>query len=197
MANDDEGAGGDVVDMWAPFQPGAAARKRKPTGRRRIEHPQLGELYCGVADTNKQRTSISIPQEMMDRMAFWQAKLKGTPFDSHQGMVRHGLHLVLEQLDQCDDVMLHPELRAWVAVDKARAQAEQDIRFAHETTELATRTIVAMEASVERGDAVTLARNIGKAEGTLELLPPKPRTMLAERIKHFESELAAMQRDGR
>lgn len=191
MAEDDQGA--NVVDLWAPFGSGATARKRTQA-RRRIEHPQLGELYCGVADHNKQRTSISIPQEMMDRMSFWQAKLKGTPFDSHQGMVRHGLHLVLEQLDQCDDVMMHPELRAWVQVDRARAQAEQEIRFAQETTELATRTIVSMEVAVERGDAVTLARNIGKAEGTLELLPPKPRKMLGDKIAEMLGELEKLQR---
>jgi hypothetical protein len=183
----------NVVDLWsfAGDEPGERKGRKRGQGKP-ISHPQLGDLYCGASDSKGHRTTISMPQEMVDRMGAWQARLKGTPFDTHQGMLRHGAHIVLEMLDQCDDVVVDPELRRWIEVDKANAQQEQELRFVQETTKLVSLTVQTLEACVEQNDPIALARQLGRAENALDMLAPKPRKVMAGKIKEFEGELERM-----
>lgn len=194
-----------MVSLWGDYAGGVEeakqaiarqGRRGKGPGtrapRQPISHPQLGELYAGASDHRGHRTTISMPQDLADRASAWQAKLKGTPFDSHQGMIRHGLHVVLQMLDECDDVEMHPELKRWIQIDRAQAEAEQELRFTEAMTKLGSTVVQAMETAVDRNDAVALARQIGKAEGAMEMLAPKPRRMLQEKVDEYNRTLDAM-----
>lgn len=170
-------------------------RKRGRPKKTHVAHPQLGDLYAGAADSKGHRTTISVPQDLADRMASWQAKLKGSPFDSPQGMVRHALHILMDMLDEVDDVQVHPELRRWLELDKARAQAEQEQRFVRDMGSLVEVVKGSMQMAFEQRDAVMLAKQIGKAEVALEGLSPSSREMLETAIEGYERELSKMMKD--
>lgn len=185
----------EAFDPWELVEGNGEDEPRGRKGKRQGSyHPILGELRGGASDAKGHRTTISIPQELSDRMAVWQAKLHGTPFDSHQGMIRHAVHMLMDALGEAEekDATITPELAVWIRLSEATAIAEQDARFQGEIKRLVETYKGTLDDVMASGDAERLELSIRQAERSLELLPPVSARALEDALVNYRAQLERM-----
>lgn len=180
----------NVRNLWAtekdddePVKKGGNQRRpRRPT------HPTIGTIYAGVYDRNKQRTTMALPMETMDRIREYNARWKGTPFESAEGLVRH---CVLNQLTQWDEmgVELPKELLRWMAIEKAETTSQQNKAL----QEKQTKAIVSFSESWETiwlsGDRPMLVEGLREARENLGSFSPVQQEKVLELIERYEERL--------
>lgn len=190
----DDPSDANVVDLWAQYDRNAKRSRGRPK-QERIVHQQLGPIYAGASDNKGHRTSLSVPQDLADRMHAWQGRLRGTPFETNQGMIRHAVHMLMDAMDECEDIELDETLKVWLEVDRARALAEQEVVY-QKSVDTAIESIVgALESTAAAHDMHGLHKWLAKAETFSESLTHTPQTKLNQAIEAYRLRLAGLQRE--
>lgn len=177
----------NVQSLWSTGKVGKPEPRKRKSGN--LHHPRLGQIYAGVYDRNKQRTTLNIGMEVLDRIREYNAKWKGTPFETPDGLVRHAVVTMLMLWDEMGED-LPPEMVRWMKLEQVRARAEQDARLQEVQDTIIAGWGAAWEVIWQSGDRNMLAAGLRGAREALEAFSPTQREKAEELIDRYEGRLS-------